>query len=67
MGWPPTKEELDKLWTKMMEPPEPPVRYVSPKMYDVLESMVKDGLISGLPYSEFQAIDEFHRRMKEQK
>lgn len=40
-------------------------RIVSYKMYKVLESTVRDGLISGLPYSELNAYEEFVKRMKE--
>lgn len=70
MSWPPTKEEWEKIKEKMTNPPprEAPTRMVSPKMYDVLKSMVEDGLISGAPYSEMateEAWSEFCKRMGE--
>ena len=69
MSWPPTKEEWDSLLERMSNPPprEPYVRYVSPKMYDVLKSMYDEGLITGEPFSEMasaETLDEFHRRME---
>lgn len=39
-------------------------RIVDPITYSVIESMVKDGLISGLPYSEYTQLEEFIKRMQ---
>lgn len=64
MSWPPSKDELQKMIDKIantgmkVEP-----RIVSPKQYDVIKSIVDDGLISGMPYSEFSAFDEYVKRM----
>lgn len=62
--WSELKKTIDKAFQKGSDAP---ARVVSPKMYEVLESMVKDGLISGKPYSEFESEEthkEYCRRMK---
>ncbi len=43
----------------------PYVRVLDLLTYKVIESMVKDGLISGLPYSEVAQWEEFTKRMRE--
>lgn len=54
------KEAMERLLNKETEPY---VRVVGPLQYDVIKSMVDDGLISGRPFSEIEAYDEFTKRM----
>jgi hypothetical protein len=63
-----TEEQLQEFIQKIANTGgEAPSRVVSYKHYKVIESMVADGLISGAPYSEFSAFEEFTKRMRDAK
>ena len=63
MSWPPTKEDLEKLRERMLAPPEPPMRFVSPREYDVLQKMATEGKLDMSGYPKAEHFDEYCKLM----
>lgn len=66
MSWPPSEDDWKRIRERMMQAPEPPVRYVSPKQYDALAQLAARGLLTadGWPKDE-DAYAEYERLLRE--